>query len=685
MTRKMKLGTRISLGFGALIAIALLLGGLAVWNMLSAKSASTILARETVPSVERAVPIERAVQNAAFELRAYQYTEESKYLDAGRKYVQEARDAAKTTLDLVSASPTLAQIKQTVQDADAKVVEYQRLVAETERLTGEMVKERAAMEQAVAAFMKNCDDYLSSQNAAMEKEIKETAGTTAGSGGDGNATVETKLKERLTKITLINDVIELGNAVRLANWKAQALRDVQVLRDILGRFDGIDKKVAELRPLTRVAVNLQQLDAIKSAAMAYKDATNRLLTHWAARDELAKQRLTLVDAITKATADIVGVNIRDTITRADRAAASLGTASTVMIVGLIVAVLAGSVLALVIVRSITKPVTRIVSTLAAGAEQTASAAAQVSSASQSLAQGASEQAAALEETTSSMEEMSSMTRKNAETAQQASALSAEAKAAAEQGNSAMQKMTGAINDIQKSAGETAKIIKVIDEIAFQTNLLALNAAVEAARAGEAGKGFAVVAEEVRNLAMRSAEAAKNTAAMIEEAVNNAKNGVTLSADVAKALDAIMQTASKVNALVGEIAAASNEQAQGIAQVNTAVGQMDKVTQSAAANAEESAAAAEELSSQAEQLMGVVNELAAMVGTAAAQAGTGGGRTSSAARATVGRGGPVHKSPARKTEAKVKTPAAAIPLDAEEATGAGGGKEAADLSEFSRAA
>ena len=289
------------------------------------------------------------------------------------------------------------------------------------------------------------------------------------------------------------------------------------------------------------------------------------------------------------------------------------------VIATIIGVVLAITLGILITRAITRPINQIIAGLTEGAAQVASASGQVSAASQSLAEGATEQAAGLEETSSSLEEMSSMTKQNADNAQQANTLAAEARNAAKGGAESMQRMSKAIDDIQKSSDETAKIIKVIDEIAFQTNLLALNAAVEAARAGEAGKGFAVVAEEVRNLAMRSAEAAKNTANMIEGSVKNAKNGVEISNEVSKALDEIVSGIAKTTDLVGEIAAASQEQAQGIDQVNTAVAQMDKVTQQNAANAEESASASEELSAQAETMQGIVEELVALVEGASAQA------------------------------------------------------------------
>jgi len=299
----------------------------------------------------------------------------------------------------------------------------------------------------------------------------------------------------------------------------------------------------------------------------------------------------------------------------NKAEADEKRASSIMLIVSSITVLLGFGIAMALTRSIVNPVNRIISGLTEGSEQVASASGQVSSASQSLAEGATEQAAGLEETSSSLEEMSSMTKQNADNAQQANTLASDARKAADTGTQSMSRMNEAIQEIQKSSDETAKIIKVIDEIAFQTNLLALNAAVEAARAGEAGKGFAVVAEEVRNLAMRSAEAAKNTANMIEESVKNSKNGVDIASEVGKALDEIVQGIGKTTDLVSEIAAASAEQAQGIDQVNTAVAQMDKVTQQNAANAEECASASEELSAQADSMNEIVRELVALVGGA----------------------------------------------------------------------
>jgi methyl-accepting chemotaxis protein len=335
------------------------------------------------------------------------------------------------------------------------------------------------------------------------------------------------------------------------------------------------------------------------------------------------------------------------------------------------AILLGIALSVLITRSITRTIRKVIEGLSAGSEQVTSASGQVSQASQTLAQGASEQASSLEETSSSLEEMSSMTRQNADHANQANSVMKETGAQVNSGVEAMQRMSAAIDAIKNSSTQTAKIIKTIDEIAFQTNLLALNAAVEAARAGEAGKGFAVVAEEVRNLARRSAEAAKNTADLIEGAQKNADAGVEVAADVAKNLSGIQESSGKVATLIAEIAAASKEQAQGIDQINTAVSEMDKVVQQNAASAEESASASEELSSQAQELNAMVEQLISIVGGKNGQEGA--HPTTHAAVQTPVHpvlkkaSPPVKKAPAAKQipSSKQAKPEEVIPLDDKE--------------------
>jgi len=306
-------------------------------------------------------------------------------------------------------------------------------------------------------------------------------------------------------------------------------------------------------------------------------------------------------------------NIADAAKSSDNSANAAGHA-TIIVSSLSIAVIVlGSLFAAIIVTGLNRVLTRLANSLSDGSSQVASAAGQVSSSSQSLAEGAGEQAASLEETSSSLEEMSSMTKRNSDNAQKANDLAKQARTAADKGVGDIETMNNAMQAIKVSSDDIAKIIKTIDEIAFQTNILALNAAVEAARAGEAGMGFAVVADEVRNLAQRSAQAAKETAAKIEGAISKTAQGVEISGKVAETLHEIVTKSRQVDELVSEVAGASREQTQGITQINTAVSQMDKVTQSNAANAEESAAAAEELNAQAATMKESVTELLQLVG------------------------------------------------------------------------
>ncbi len=236
-----------------------------------------------------------------------------------------------------------------------------------------------------------------------------------------------------------------------------------------------------------------------------------------------------------------------------------------------------------------------------------SAADQIAASSQAMAEGSSEQASALEEINASLQELDAVSRQTATEAEVVRGLSDAARASADDGVQQMQRLDEAIDAIHVSVGETARIMRTIDEIAFQTNLLALNAAVEAARAGDAGRGFAVVADEVRSLAQRSAEEARRSADVIERSLTATKRGVELKEATRLRLSEITSTVGKVSTAMEAITASSRQQAESIAQIVAGTDQMNSVTQSAAANAEQSAAAAQELTSQAESLNQMVGQ------------------------------------------------------------------------------
>ncbi|MCV0440707.1 MAG: HAMP domain-containing protein [Hydrogenophaga sp.] len=249
-----------------------------------------------------------------------------------------------------------------------------------------------------------------------------------------------------------------------------------------------------------------------------------------------------------------------------------------------------------------------------GSENVATASAQISTGNHDLSQRTEEQASALQQTAASMEQLGSAVTQNADNARQANQLAVQAREIATEGGQAVSNVVQTMKAINDSSRRIADIIGTIDGIAFQTNILALNAAVEAARAGEQGRGFAVVAGEVRNLAQRSAEAAREIKTLITASVQQVEQGSALVDQAGATMLRTVESIGRVTDIVGEISAASGEQSSGVAQVGQAVSQIDETTQQNAALVEESAAAAASLKHQAQQLVQAVAVFKLGVGT-----------------------------------------------------------------------
>jgi methyl-accepting chemotaxis protein len=169
-----------------------------------------------------------------------------------------------------------------------------------------------------------------------------------------------------------------------------------------------------------------------------------------------------------------------------------------------------------------------------------------------------------------------------------------------------------ITKLAASSAEIGEVVKVITTIAQQTNLLALNATIEAARAGEAGKGFAVVANEVKELAKQTAKATEDIGRKIAAIQQDSKGAVQAIGSIHEVIQKISGASETIATAVEEQSATTNEMsrnvteaANGSIEISTTIGEVATAAELAAASAMESQKAVEQLAGMAGQLNGLV--------------------------------------------------------------------------------
>ena len=574
--RDLSIGLKLYAGFGVIILLLAVTGGVALWG-----SSSQVKATETVIDLEK---VSEAMGQARYDIADMNGWQTAYAFDiqrnraAGRHVVIGSLASRRAFLAAVGhVKRDLAQLDatSTVVPVGGAVAAARRGVDAFTRVDGRIMalytRNTTESNAAATALVLSQEITIYNQIAAAVEHIRTVLGgasTMASSKADDAASLTTELVIAAVVIALISAIaIAYLIARSLTRGVAPVLDRLKMLREHCA---------AELR------LGLQ--------AMSQGDLTVRVtpvtpLIPDPPKDEIGRIAAE-VNAIREATVASVEaynqscVELSRVVSDVSSQASTISAASEEM---------------------------------ASNSEETGRTVNEIAEAIGEVAAGAERQARMVEEARTNTDATRNSAQEARGVAEQGASAAFEAAEAMVSVNESAGRVTEAIRALAAKSEQIGGIVGTITGLADQTNLLALNAAIEAARAGEQGRGFAVVAEEVRKLAEQSQEASTTIAGLITEIQTDTEQVVTVVEEAAERTERGTEVVERTRQAFSAIDGAVQNFDQQITEIAHVTSEVATVAEQASASTEEIYASTQQTSVGSEQLSRAAEDLAVTAG------------------------------------------------------------------------